>query len=180
MSYYIFGNNWIIGNHIKKQLKFLEGILPQGLLYREVDDLGCGDGKVTLLLQKILKPTRLRGFDANNGLVKRSIDRGINAHTLNLEKDVPRGDMAVMWGVLHHLQNPEGCLRKLKENYPLIFIREPIRTGFLKGLELGHPMRINELTSMLNNCLPGYQLHQCDKSVLIFYGCSNNQNKAAS
>lgn len=175
MSYYVFGNNWVIGRHIKKQLLYLKSILPQGLLNREVDDLGCGDGKVTLLLQEILNPSKLRGFDVNNGLIKRARNKGIDAQALNLDEAVPCGDMAVLWGVLHHLKDPGLCLRRLKGNYPLIFIREPIRTGLLKGLELGDPMRINELTSLLDTSLPGYQIHFCDKNALIFYGCSDDK-----
>jgi len=176
MSHYLFGNNWVIGKHIKKQLQFLESVLPQWMLNREVDDLGCGDGKVTVLLQKILQPSKLRGFDVNNGLVKRAIELGINAQPLNLDDQVPHGDMAVVWGVLHHLQDPALCLRRLRENYPLIFIREPIRTGLLKGMELGNPMRLNELTSLFNDYLPGHQIHFCDKNVLVFYG-DNDTNK---
>jgi hypothetical protein len=175
MSYYVFGNNWVIGKHIKKQLLFLESILPQGLLNREVDDLGCGDGKVTLLLQEILKPSKLRGFDVNNGLVKRAKDKGIDAQTLNLDEAVPRGDIAVLWGVLHHLKDPGLCLRGLRGNYHVIFIREPIRTGIFKGLELGDPMRINKLTTLLNTNLPGYQMRFCGKNALIFYGCSDSK-----
>jgi hypothetical protein len=175
MSYYVFGNNWIIGKHIKKQLQFMASILPRELLNREVDDLGCGDGKVTLLLQEILKPSKLRGFDVNNGLVKRAKDKGIDAQTLNLDETVPRGDVAVLWGVLHHLKNPELCLRRLKGNYSVIFIREPIRTGIIKGLELGDPLRIGELTTLFSNSLPGNQMHYCGKNVLMFYGCDGKK-----
>jgi hypothetical protein len=174
MSYYIFGNNWVIGKHIKKQLQFLEGVIPPALLNREVDDLGCGDGRVTLLLQEILKPSKLRGFDVNNGLVKRAKDKGIDAQILNLDQTVPHGDIAVLWGVLHHLKDPGQCLQRLKGNYSGIFIREPVRTSIIRGLELGHPMRANELTSMFNDNLPGNQMHFCDNSVLVFYGGQKN------
>jgi SAM-dependent methyltransferase len=181
MSHYLFTNNWVIGGHIKKQLKFLESVLPKAMLNREVDDLGCGDGKVTVLLQKILKPAKLRGFDVNKGLVKLAKERGIDAQIWDFDKDMPKGDMAVVWGVLHHLQDPAQCLRRLRENYPLIFIREPVRTGFFKGMELGNPMRINELTALFNNSLPGHQIHICGKSVLVFYGGTNtDKNDAAS
>jgi hypothetical protein len=175
MSYYIFGNNWVIGKHIKKQLTFLESILPQGMLNREVDDLGCGDGKITVILREILKPSKMRGFDVNDGLVKRAKDRGIDARTLNLDEAVPRGDVAVLWGVLHHLKDPERCLRRLKSNYSAIFIREPIRTGIIKGLELGDPLRINELTCLFSSCLPDNQMHYCGNNVLVFYGCGDGQ-----
>ena len=169
MFYVFFGNNLVIGKHIKKQLSFLESIVPREFLYRQVDDLGCGDGKVTLLLKEILQPTELHGYDINHGLVRRAREKGITAQAMNLDDEVPRGEMAVIWGVLHHLKNPERCLQKLKENYPLIFIREPVKTGVVKGMELGHPMKINELTSMFKNHLPDLQMHYCENSIMAFY-----------
>jgi SAM-dependent methyltransferase len=171
LAYSFFGNNLVVGPHIKKQLAFLKEIVPRHLQHREMDDLGCGDGKVTILLDEIFQPMKLRAFDINAGLVRRARSRGIDAAVSNLDKDLPGGELAVIWGVLHHLQDVEGCLRRLKENYPLIFIREPVRTGFLKGLELGHPLEPRELIGLINRYLPESQIHCCDSSILIFYTC---------
>ena len=169
MFYVFFGNNLVIGKHIKKQLSFLESIVPREFLYRQVDDLGCGDGKVTLLLKQILQPTEIHGFDINHGLVRRAREKGIIAQAMNLDDEVPHGEMAVVWGVLHHLKYPERCLQKLKENYPLIFIREPVKPGIVNGMELGHPMKMNDLISMFRNRLPDLQMHYCENSVMAFY-----------
>lgn len=171
LAYSFFGNNLVIGPHIRKQLAFLKEIVPRHLQYREMDDLGCGDGKVTVLLEEIFQPVRLRGFDINPSLVRRARSRGINAMVSDLDGDMPGGELAVMWGVLHHLRNAEVCLRRLKENYPLIFIREPVRTGFFKGLELGHPLELKKLICLINRHLPDSQIHCCDNSILIFYTC---------
>ncbi len=129
---YFFGNRVVIGSHIKRQLKFLKEKAPPGFKYRQMDDLGCGDGKVTLLLKEIFLPTRLRGFDINPHLVKRARNRVIEAEVKDLEKDMPTGELAVMWGVLHHIEDMEGCFRRVKENYALIFIREPIKRSIIK------------------------------------------------
>jgi hypothetical protein len=51
----------------------------------------------------------------------------------------------------------------------LIFIREPFKTGFLKGLELGHPLKTKELVRLINWHLPSSQIHYCDNNLLIFY-----------
>lgn len=171
LAYSLFGNNLVIGSHIRRQLAFLKDILPPDFLNREMDDIGCGDGKVTILLRDIFQPVKLRGFDINPGLVKRAGSRGIDAEIINLDEDVPHGELAVVWGVLHHLQDPERFLRRLKANYPLIFIREPLKTGFINGLELGHPLRLKELNSLLGRHLHDYQIHYCDNSVLVFYAC---------
>jgi hypothetical protein len=49
LAYSLFGNNLVIGEPIVKQLAFLKEIVPHHWLHREMDDLGCGDGKVTVL-----------------------------------------------------------------------------------------------------------------------------------
>jgi len=171
LAYAFFGNNLVIGSHIRKQLTFLKEIVPAELQYREMDDLGCGDGKVTVLLREIFHPVKLRGFDINRSLVRRARSRGINTGIIDLAKQVPGGELAVLWGVLHHLHDFESCLCRVKESYPLVFIREPVRTGFVAGLELGHPLRLKELTYLVNRHLPGSQIHYCDNSILVFYLC---------
>jgi SAM-dependent methyltransferase len=171
LAYSFFGNNLVIGPHIRKQLAFLRETVPRHLQHREMDDLGCGDGKVTVLLEEIFQPVKLRGFDINPGLVRRARSRGIDAMVSDLDGDMPDGELAVMWGVLHHLQAAEVCLQRLKKSYPLIFIREPVRTGLFKGLELGHPLELRELICLINRHLPDSQIHCCDSSILIFYTC---------
>jgi SAM-dependent methyltransferase len=175
LFYSLFGNNLVIGAHIRKQLSFLSEILPPELLYRNMDDLGCGDGKVTLLLEEILQPAKLRGFDVNPGLVGRAVSRGIDARVMDLDSRMPGGELAVVWGVLHHLRDFDTSLCRLKDSYPLVFIREPVRTSFITGLELGHPLKLKELTSLFGDCFPDCRLHYCDNSVLMFYTCPEYQ-----
>lgn len=169
LSRFFSGYTLVIGSHIRRQLEFLKEKAPPDFKHRQLDDLGCGDGKITLLLKDILLPTRLRGFDVNPNLVKRARAKGIEAEVNNLEDDMPSGELGVMWGVLHHLRDREGCLRKLKENYSLIFIREPVKTGLASGLELGHPLRKEELESLIREYLTGSQVFYCGNSILLFY-----------
>jgi len=171
IAYRFFGNNLVIGSHIKKQLNYLKEILPAELRHRHMDDLGCGDGKVTVLLRDIFQPEKLRGFDVSPGLVRRARSRGIDAEVADLDASFPAGELAVVWGVLHHLRDFETCLKRLKENYPLVFIREPIKNGIFSGLELGHPMNREEILRMIDRHLPGSQVHFCDDNVLVFYTC---------
>jgi len=131
--------------------------------------LGCGDGKVTLLLKDIFQPRRLRGFDINPGLVRRARDRGIEAEVKNLDDNIPTGELAVMWGVLHHLKDRERCLKRVKENYPLIFIREPVRSGAIKGLELGHPPKKEKIERLVHEHLANSQIVYYSDNIFIFY-----------
>ena len=169
LAYFLLGNNVIIGPHIRKQLKFLKQIIPPHFQHREMDDLGCGDGKVTMRLKEIFLPSRLRGFDINSGLVRRARDRGIEAETRNLDESLPTGGLAVLWGVLHHLQDWECCLTGVKENYPLIFIREPIRNSAIRVLELGDTLRKEEIEHLVQKHLANSQIFYCGNGIFIFY-----------
>jgi SAM-dependent methyltransferase len=168
LANFFSGYNLIIGPHIRRQLKFLKEIIPPGFQYREMDDLGCGDGKVTLLLKDIFLPKKLRAFDINPGLVRRARAKGIQAEVKNLEEDIPTGELAVMWGVLHHFKDMGGCLRKIKENYSLIFIREPLKIS-INWLETGHPLRKEEIELLVKEHLPDSQIFYCGNAIFIFY-----------
>ena len=169
LAYFFFGNNVVIGSHIRKQLEFLKQVVPPYFQRRQMDDLGCGDGKVTLLLKEIFQPIRLRGFDVNAGLVKRAQDKGIEAEVKNLDENMPRGELGILWGVLHHLQDKESCLKRIKENYPMVFIREPIKSGIFKGLELGHTLRKEEIEHLVHKHLAGSQNYYCGNNIFIFH-----------
>jgi SAM-dependent methyltransferase len=169
LAYFLLGNNLIIGPHIKKQLRFLKENIPATFQHRQMDDLGCGDGKITLLLKDIFLPSRLRGFDVNPGLVRRAREKGIDAEAKNLDEAMPTGELAIMWGVLHHLKDFAGCLKRIRENYKLIFIREPIKSGSISWLETGHPLRKEEIESLIEKHLAGSQVFYCGNAVLIFH-----------
>lgn len=169
LAHFFSGYNIIIGPHIRKQLKYLKEIVPAAFQQRQMDDLGCGDGKITVQLKDIFLPKSLRGFDVNPGLVRRAQSKGIQAEVRNLEEDMSTGELAVMWGVLHHLEDMEGCIKKLKENYSLIFIRDPLKEGGIKGLELGHPLRKGEIERLIEKQLADSQVFYYDNAIFIFY-----------
>jgi SAM-dependent methyltransferase len=169
LAHFFSGYNLVIGPHIRKQLKFVREIIPEGFKHREMDDLGCGDGKVTLLLKDIFLPEKLRAFDINPALVKRAQAKGIQAEVKNLEEEIPNGELAVMWGVLHHLNDMGACLEGIKENYNLIFIREPLKTGNVNLMEMGHPLRQEDIETLFKEHLPDSQIFYCGNSILIFY-----------
>ncbi len=166
----VFGNNVVIGSHVLRQLDSLKEVMPPDLLGRKADDLGCGDGKLTVLLRDILRPVRLRGFDVNPALVRRARARGIDAQQMNLEERVPEGDLAVVWGVLHHLNDPEACLARIRANYDSAFIREPIRDGSASRLELGNPMGRDAFDDMVRTCMPDGRVSFYSDYAFVFYG----------
>lgn len=169
----LFGNNVVIGSHILRQLDCLREVVPPHFRGRRVDDLGCGDGKLTVLLCEILQPVRLRGFDINPALVRRARSRGIQASLVDLEDRVPVGEMAVLWGVLHHLKNPERCLSRVRANYDCAFIREPIRGASPACFELGSPLRRREIGDLVRGSLPGSVLRCYDDCTFAFWDFRN-------
>jgi hypothetical protein len=177
LAYLFFGNNLIIGLHIKKQLEFLRGHIPSSFQHRKMDDLGCGDGKVTIRLKDIFLPESLRCFDINPGLVKRASKKGFYAEVMNLEQDFPSGELAVMWGSLHHLQDMAGCLDKLRQHYQMVFIREPLKEGGISLLELGHPASKEKMESLVSKHLPGARIFFQNNAAFIFYERQIEQHK---
>ena len=169
MVYTVFGTSAVIGLNIRVQLKMLKNCVPPGFLNREMDDLGCGDGKITDCLKEVFQPRRVRGFDIYPALVKRARDRGIQAEIMDLETGLPKGELAVMWGVLHHLKDPETCLKRISENYAMIFIREPIRNTPVKGLEMGEPLVKTQIEDWITAYFPGAHFFYQGHCIFIFY-----------
>ncbi len=169
MIYTVFGTSLVIGSPIRDQLNMLKNRIPSAFLNREMDDLGCGDGRVTHYLKEVFQPCRLRGFDVYPALVKRAQKRGLQAEILDLEAGLPRGELAVMWGVLHHLKDAETCLRRISENYAMTFIREPIKEKPIKGLEMGEPLVKEQIEGWIKKYFPGAQFFYYHGCVFIFY-----------
>jgi hypothetical protein len=147
----------------------LETRLPADFKGRETDDLGCGDGKITVLLKEVFKPSRLRGFDVHPGLIKRARKKGIDAQLKNLDECLPSGELAVMWGVLHHLKEREACLKRIRENYRMAFIREPIQNKKIKGLEMGQPLIKEEIEELIKKYFPEAKTFYYGHCIFIFY-----------
>jgi len=105
-------------------------------LHRHVVDFGCGDGVNTIRLCKALQATSIVGYDINYYLIKRARKRGIPAYVKNIEEDLITGVLGILWGVLHHLREPEQTLLKLKQGFNYLIIREKINKTLF---ELGKP-----------------------------------------
>jgi len=143
---YSFGIN-ISGYNVKRELDYLHKNLPDMCKNRDVVDIGCGDGKISLKLIPILKPKSFLGIDLSKSLIKSAKKRGINAKVLNIENQEISGDLGIIWGVLHHLNNPIETLKKLKKSFNGLIIRESIDEKRL--FELGHKLNRDKLIEML-------------------------------
>ena len=167
--YDLFGTSLYIGQSIRAQIKWISIRIPQEFLNKELDDLGCGDGRITQLLGQVFKAKKLRGFDVYPSLVKRACRKGVDACIFDLETGMPSGELGVMWGVLHHLKDREACIKRIAENYPMVFIREPIKTGHGKGMEMGDPIKKEEVDTLVKKFLPKARVLYYSDCVFIFY-----------
>ena len=84
---------------------------------KRVIDLGCGNGKVTCHLKKMLKADEVCGVDADGKELSATNQRGIRTYRLNLNEDklpFPEGhfDLAVSLEVIEHLTNPDNMLKE--------------------------------------------------------------------
>jgi len=168
LLYFPFGNNLIIGRHIEDQLKFLSEVLPSDFKGKEMYDLGCGDGKITVFLKKFFESKLVFGCDASGGLVKRAKKRGVESKVVDLEKEVPVGELAVMWGVLHHLRNQEKVLEKIKNNFNYFFLREPLLKE-KSFFELGDPFKKEELEDKIKRVFGDYKIFEHKNAAFIFW-----------
>jgi len=166
--YFPFGNNLFVGPGIKKDIEFLKKILPEEFKRKELFDLGCGDGKITLLLKKVFLPKKIYGCDLYPFLVKRAKKRGISAFVLDLEKEVPEGELAVMWGVLHHLKERERILFEIKKKFSYFFLREP-KKEFFSFFELGEKEKEENLRNILKKVFKKGKFFSSNTSLFFFW-----------
>ena len=168
LFYLFFGNNIVIGRHIKEQLGFLGKIVPEEFKGKEMHDLGCGDGKVTLILKDIFKPKSCIGYDVNKKLVELAQKRGIKTEVLDIEKKIPCGELAIIWGVLHHLNPPYKVLDKIKNNYEYLFLREPLKKG-IALFELGKPFKKEVIEKHLKESLGQCKSYIYQNAIFVFW-----------
>lgn len=171
--YQFFGTSIIISSSIKKQLDFLKEKLPNDFKNRnELFDLGCGDGRITLKLKDIFKPKNIKGCDVHPSLVEMAKKRGIDAKVIDLENELPKGDLGVMWGVLHHLKNQDDVLASLKKNFQMLVLREPlkVKNKLTSFLELGKPFQKEEAKKLFLRVLGNQtQLIEYQNAIFVFW-----------
>ena len=82
---------------------------------RDVVDVGCGDGAITVAIGALLAPAELLGVDLNRRLLEKAERRGVRTAcrdmvALSLER---RFDLVVSYGSLHHVEDTGRFVREL-------------------------------------------------------------------
>src|SRR3989344_6405715 len=104
---------------------YIAPITPDEFKGRAVSDFGCGDGTNTIRIAETFKSKSITGFEINKFLVKSARKKGLNVKKWDLDKKVPKGEMATFTFALHHIKDKEKCLREIKRNFKYVFLIEP-------------------------------------------------------
>ena len=96
-------------------------------------DIGCGDGTFTIQMAERLGPSAIRGVEpaakaveaARNRIPKNLFDT-VSFEVGNIYDFISKGeDVAVLRGVLHHLDRPEAAIAHLAQQFKAVMILEP-------------------------------------------------------
>ena len=108
----------------------LEDHFPRSV---RIADLGCGDGTYTIALAERFKPASVRGIDPAS-LAIENARRRIPSHlaeAISFEVgsiyDIRSvsGEIAVIRGVLHHLDRPQAAIAQVGRQFDSILVLEP-------------------------------------------------------
>lgn len=157
-------------NTLNKPLfDFIESEVPKDFLNRNISDLGCGDGSNTLKIRRIFKAKEVIGYDHNDYLLRKAHKKGLKVEKIDLDKEMPRGEMAVFTFSLHHLKDKEKALRNVIANFDYLFLCEPIKDLYHALLDAGKPLRREEWIEIFDKILKSYRLYQFKNNLVVFY-----------
>lgn len=153
----------------KGDYTYLSTIIPKGFLYKDISDLGCGDGTNTLKIKELFKGTSVVGYERNTFLIDRASKKGLNVITFDLNMSIPKGELAVFSRSLHHFPNKEYVLTRVKRNFKYIFLFEPIKDVFHALFDGGTPLSRVDWIKLFDKVLVKYTLYQHGNDFIVFY-----------
>jgi 2-polyprenyl-3-methyl-5-hydroxy-6-metoxy-1,4-benzoquinol methylase len=98
-----------------------------------IADIGCGDGTFTQEIAERLGPVAIRGIDPASNAVEAAslrlpqrLSGMVSFETGDIYSIESRAeDLAVVRGVLHHLDRPEDAIRQLAATFKSVLVLEP-------------------------------------------------------
>lgn len=147
----------------------IASVVPEKFMRRHVSDLGCGDGTNTQRIKEVFKAKSITGYELNEHLVKRAREKSLKIKKSDLDKKVPKGELATFVFALHHIKDKEKCLRKVKKNFDLVFLIEPTNDLYHRLFDAGDPLSENEWKELFDKVFGKYSMHRYKSSVVVFY-----------
>lgn len=165
---YRFLGNFVANLLNRPYINYLRTRIPGKFFHKAICDLGCGDGFVTSRVKEIFLAKKIKGYELNDYLIKRARKRGLDIKKTNLEKEIPRGEMAVVWGVVHHLKNKRDFLEKVRNNFDYAFLAEPIK-NFWSFLDGGEPLSEEDWKKLFSEALDRCQFIKFKDDLFVFW-----------
>lgn len=148
---------------------FIRSKTPREFLGRKVVDLGCGDGTNTIRIKKIFQTRDIIGYDSNEFLLARARKRGIKVEQADLNKTIPKGEMATFTFSLHHLRDKEKVLKQVKKNFDFIFLCEPCNDLWHRIFDTGNVPTEEQWIAIFDKILPKHKLYKYKNNLIVFY-----------
>jgi SAM-dependent methyltransferase len=127
------------GRQTDEMVRMLTENFPSSI---RIVDIGCGDGTYTMELANRYSPRTIRGIDPAANAIQAAQKRtppqfadSISFEVGNIYDLTSKGEeVAVIRGVLHHLDRPQAAIRHLASQFQSILVLEP--NGFNPGMKL--------------------------------------------
>ena len=148
---------------------FIKTKIPREFFHRKISDLGSGDGGNTERIKKIFQASKIVGYDHNDFLLERARKKGIRVKKFDLNKKLPKGEMATFTFSLHHAYNKENTLKNAVNNFDYIFICEPCLDLYHWLFDGGEPLPKNKWIELFDRVLKQYQIYQYKNNLIVFY-----------
>ena len=122
----------------------------------------------TIKLRDLFQAKGIKGYEINDSLIRKAKQRGLLVEKINLEKDVPTGEMAIIYGVLYHIHDQETFLNRIQNNFHFAVFVEPIRSCWAL-LDGGEPLSERDWQKLFNKVLEGCQFLRFQDHLYVFW-----------
>jgi SAM-dependent methyltransferase len=148
--------------------EFIKTKTPREFLYKEIWDIGCGDGKNTIRIKKVFQPKNIYACDRSEPMLKRAKDEGLKVQLFDFNKGFPKGEMATFTYSLHHAYDKEKTLNEVVNNFDYIFICEPYLNLF-HIVNWGHVPSKKRWVELFDKVFGNYTMYDYDGNLIVFY-----------
>ncbi|MFH1602068.1 MAG: hypothetical protein ABIB61_03880 [Candidatus Shapirobacteria bacterium] len=101
--------------------------------------------------------------------MKGAREKGLRVKKMDLNKKIPKGEMATFTFALHHLDDKENVLNEVVRNFKYLFLREPVKDLYHALFDAGKTLPKKDWLVLFDRVLKDYQLYQHKSSLIVFW-----------
>lgn len=125
-----WSSRYATGRQTAEIIHMLTANFPRSV---RIADIGCGDGTFTIDIAERFGPAAIRGIDPAGNAVAAARARitprlfdSVNFEVGSIYDVESKGEsVAVVRGVLHHLDRPQAAIARLAKQFPSLLVKEP-------------------------------------------------------